>query len=82
MPGSLNFKDDETHVRVYNHRELAKLLTENGYTVLSSGTRRSWFYIALIPFRIISFGLRGKKLVGNIFWDLLGFAEYVYAVKH
>ncbi|MBS1773131.1 MAG: class I SAM-dependent methyltransferase [Bacteroidetes bacterium] len=81
MYGTLNFHDDTTHVRIYNYRELSNFLEQNGFQVLSSGMRRSWFYITLIPFRILSFWGRGKRLHANIFWDLLGFAEYVYAVK-
>jgi len=35
-----------------------------------------------MPFRILSFLVRGKKLQGNIFWDLLGFAEFLYVKKN
>lgn len=82
MYGTLNFYDDDTHVRVYSYKEISNLLRENGFTILSAGQRRSWFYISVMPFRLLSYILRGKKPVGNIFWDLLGFAEYVYARKN
>lgn len=81
MNGTLNFYDDKTHVRVYSYTEISDLLQKNGFTVLSSGIRRSWFYIAMIPFRLLGFALKGKKPVANVFWDFLGFAEYVYAKK-
>jgi SAM-dependent methyltransferase len=81
MNGTLNFYDDKTHVRIYSYQELTALLETNGFTVLSSGMRRSWFYIAMVPFRLLSFTLKGKKPPANVFWDLLGFAEYVYAKK-
>ena len=81
MHGSLNFKDDSTHVRLYSVKEISQLLHENGCTVVKSGTRRNIYYMAAMPFRIISHWVRGKKLQGNIFWDLLGFAEYVWARK-
>lgn len=81
MEGTLNFHDDHTHVRVYSVRELSELLSRCGFEIMSGGTRRSWYYIAFMPFRIVAMLLKGKKLQGNLFWDLLGFAEYVYARK-
>ena len=81
MQGSLNFKDDPTHVRVYSVKELSALLAEKNCTVLKGGTRRNAWFILAMPFRIIKTWLTGKKLQGNIFWDLLGFAEYVWAKK-
>ena len=81
MEGTLNFKDDTTHVKVYSVKELSVLLETNGCKVLKAGMRRNiWFLIAM-PFRIIKCWVSGKKLQGNIFWDLLGFAEFVWARK-
>ena len=81
MKGTLNFKDDHSHVRLYSVNELKKLFHTKGCTVVSSGTRRSWFYVTVTPARIMLRWLRGKAVTGNVFWDLLGFAEYVYARK-
>lgn len=81
MEGTLNFKDDDTHVRVYSVAELTKLFTENNCTVLKAGIRRNIFFIMAMPFRIIGRWVSGKKLIGNIFWDVLGFAEFVWAKK-
>jgi SAM-dependent methyltransferase len=81
MHGSLNFKDDPTHVRLYSVKELERLLTSRGFSIIKSGTRRNFFYMAVMPFRIIEHWVRGKRLEGNIFWDLLGFAEFVWARK-
>ena len=82
MHGSLNFKDDHTHVRVYSVKELTVLLEQNNCKVLKGGTRRNIWFILSMPFRIIGFWMRGKKLQGNIFWDFLGFAEYVWVRKN
>jgi len=82
MHGSLNFKDDETHVRVYRVAELKLLLENNGCQMIKGGTRRNGWFILAMPFRIILNWIRGKRLQGNIFWDLLGFAEYVWAKKN
>ena len=81
MNGSLNFKDDPTHVRVYSVIELTTLLEANGCTVLKAGIRRNPWFIIAMPFKIIKSWLSGKKLQGNIFWDVLGFAEFVWARK-
>jgi SAM-dependent methyltransferase len=81
MPGTLNFKDDPTHVRVYSVKELSTLFVDSNCEVLKAGTRRNIWFIMAMPFRIIGTWLKGKKLQGNVFWDLLGFAEYVWAKK-
>lgn len=81
MKGTLNFKDDNSHVRLYSIPELSKIFTENDCRIVSSGFRRSWFYVTVTPARIILRWLRGKAVTGNVFWDLLGFAEYLYVQK-
>ncbi len=81
MHGTLNFYDDDTHVRIYSVNELATIFNKNGCKVLKSGIRRNLYFIIATPARIIIHWLTGKKLIGNIFWDILGFAEYVYVKK-
>jgi SAM-dependent methyltransferase len=81
MKGTLNFKDDSTHVRLYSVPELAGIFENNGCTVLQSGTRRNWFYIISLPVRAIHSLIRNGYVQGNIFWDILGFAEYLYVKK-
>lgn len=82
MHGTLNFHDDTTHVRIYSVRELTDLLEKNGCKVIKSGIRRNVWFILAMPFRILISLLSGKKLQGNIFWDLLGFAEYLWVIKN
>jgi SAM-dependent methyltransferase len=82
MYGTLNFKDDPTHVRLYSVNELTTIFEAKNCTVLKSGTRRNWYYIIFIPVRIIISFLKIGKLQGNIFWDALGFAEYLYVKKN
>lgn len=81
MYGTLNFSDDSTHVRVYSVQELTKLFVANNCTVLKCGIRRNIWFILSMPFRIIKRLLTGKRLEGNIFWDILGFAEYLWVRK-
>ncbi|HEY0676726.1 MAG TPA: class I SAM-dependent methyltransferase [Chitinophagaceae bacterium] len=81
MYGTLNFHDDASHVRIYSAKEVSSLLEKAGFETISNGTRRNWYYIFAMPFRILGHWARGKKLQGNIFWDLLGFAEFVYGRK-
>jgi trans-aconitate methyltransferase len=82
MYGTLNFYDDSTHVRVYSVKELTALLEKNGCTVIKGGIRRNVWFMLAMPFRIIASWISGKKLQGNIFWDLFGFAEYVWVKKN
>ena len=82
MSGTLNFYDDPTHVRLYSVKELSTLLTGLNCTIISSGTRRSWIFLLAMPFRIVANLIRAKKPQGNMFWDLLGFAEFVFAQKN
>ena len=78
MRGNLNFKDDPTHVRFYSVAELTPLFTYNGCSVLQSGSRRGLFYAAITPMRVVLRWVRGKAVTGNVFWDLLGFAEFLW----
>jgi hypothetical protein len=80
--GTLNFYDDPTHVRIYSVEELTRLLKNHDCSILSSGTRRNWVFLAAMPFKIIASLLQGKKPPANAFWDILGFAEFVYAQKN
>lgn len=81
MKGTLNFKDDPTHVRIYSIPELTEIFNANGCIVIRSGTRRNWFYILSMPLRMIISLIKKGHLEGNIFWDALGFAEYLWVKK-
>jgi len=81
MYGTLNFYDDPTHVRIYSVNELKKIFESNNCEVLKSGIRRNWYYIISMPLRIIISLIKKGRLQGNIFWDLLGFAEFLYVRK-
>jgi SAM-dependent methyltransferase len=81
MKGTLNFYDDPGHVRIYSVKEITQLLKNKDCIILSSGIRRNWAFLLAMPFRIFGNLLKGKKPQGNMFWDLLGFAEFIYAQK-
>ena len=81
MYGTLNFHDDPTHVRLYSIKELSELFTANNCHVLKSGIRRNPWYILAMPFRILSGIAKRKKIQANVFWDVLGFAEYLWIQK-
>jgi SAM-dependent methyltransferase len=78
MHGTLNFNDDPTHVRLYSVPELSALVAQHGCVVLMSGTRRNWVYILAMPLRVVGAWVQGKQPLANVFWDLLGFAEYLF----
>ena len=81
MKGSLNFHDDPTHVRVYSVAELKPVFEQQHFTVLKSGTRRHWPYILLFPYNVIKSLVVNKGLRGYIFWDICGFAEFLFCQK-
>ncbi len=81
MRDTLNFYDDETHVRIYSIDEIETLLEQHGFKILKSGTRRYLPYILALPITLITETIKKGYLPGGVFWDLLGFAEYVYAEK-
>lgn len=81
MYGTLNFKDDPTHVRLYSVKELTGLFENNQCNILKSGIRRNPWFMMAMPFRIVGSLVKGKKLQANIFWDVLGFAEYLWVRK-
>ena len=81
MPGTLNFCDDHTHVKLYDIREIANILIKCGFKVIKAGTRRNFIRGLLTSMVIIYQLMKIKKIQGSAFWDILGFAEFVYAVK-
>jgi len=81
MKGTLNFYDDSSHVRVYKTDELVKILCDADMSIISFGRRRSWMHIFLMPFKLIYYPLYNKPILGPVFWDVLGFADYILFKK-
>lgn len=81
MKRTLNFYDDPTHVRIYSVPEIKEVLEKNNCKVLRGKTRRYWPYILLLPLTLVTETLKYGFVPGGVFWDLAGFAEYVFAVK-
>ena len=82
MKGTLNFYDDPTHVRIYSVKEISELFRDNNFRVVASGTRRYWPNILLMPLKIFHNLIVYHKILPSIFWDALGFAEFVAATKN
>lgn len=81
MKGTLNFYDDPTHVQTYDLDEIKKIFETAGCEIIDYGRRRNWYYILAMPFRMLySIATKGG-LRGNLFWDVLGFADYFYVQK-
>lgn len=79
--GTLNFYDDDTHVRVFDAAEVAAILRNCGLHIVKAGVRRDALGILLLPL----YALRAKQVLGyvpgSVFWDLFGFADQVLAVR-
>ena len=70
---TLNFSDDETHIRLYDVKEVANAMMSSGLRVIRAGRRREWARVLL---SVATFPRHGIGL-----WDLMGFADFVYARK-
>lgn len=81
MKRTLNFYDDPTHVRIYSVPEVAGILEKSGFSVIRKGTRRYWPYIVLLPLSLATEFLKYRFIPGGVFWDIAGFAEFVFARK-
>lgn len=81
MKGTLNFCDDPTHVRVYGVAEVANVLLAHGFKVLDAGRRAYWTRILLFPLIVPLKLVLGRGFEAGDFWDVAGFADYVFAQK-
>ncbi len=81
MKGTLNFYDDPTHKRFYEIDILKKILVSEGFRIIKSGTKRDFTRIVGIPFMIAKSLIVLKYIRGSVFWDLLGFAEFILAER-
>lgn len=79
--GTLNFYDDPTHVRIYSIPELRIVLEPQGMKILGSGIRKDWRNIAMMPVKIIHNKIKYGYVMGSVYWDWYGFAEFVWAQK-
>jgi ubiquinone/menaquinone biosynthesis C-methylase UbiE len=79
--GTLNFYDDDTHIRLYKVDEISQILKENSFKIISAGVRRDWLKVLLTPANMIKSKIELGYIAGGVFWDLLGFADFVFARK-
>lgn len=80
MRGTLNFCDDNTHLRLYSIREVANTLLANNCSIINGGRRLNWISIIAFPVRLL-ICLFQKKSPAGILWDLMGFADFVFGYK-
>ncbi len=81
MKGTLNFFDDDTHVRLYSLTELYNLFLKNNTEIIKGGTRRYMPNILMMPLKVIHNLIKYGKILPSIFWDLFGFAEFILIKK-
>lgn len=81
MNGTLNFFDDDTHVRIYTLTELYNLFLKNNTTIIKGGTRRYYPNILMMPIKVVHNLIKYGKILPSIFWDFFGFAEFILIKK-
>lgn len=82
MRGTLNFYDDPTHKKIYQIKKIENLLKSEGCSIVKSGTRRSSKKILLLPIYILASLINFRYISGHVFWDILGFSNYIIAQKN
>jgi 2-polyprenyl-3-methyl-5-hydroxy-6-metoxy-1,4-benzoquinol methylase len=78
---TLNFFDDDTHVRIWSIKEVANIFMSEGFNVKMTGKNRSWINIALMPIKIPLQLITKGYVRGGVYWDYYGFADYLIAEK-
>ena len=78
---TLNFLDDDTHVRIWSIKEVANIFMSEGFNVKMTGKNRSWINIALMPIKIPLQLITKGYVRGGVYWDYYGFADYLIAEK-
>jgi len=75
------FCDDPTHVKLYDVKEIANALIKCEFKIIKAGTRRNYVSLILTPLKVIYHLINYRQIYGSAFWDILGFAEFLYAKK-
>lgn len=78
---TLNFFDDDTHVRIWSIKEVANIFMKGKFNVKMAGKNRSWINIALMPIKIPLQLITKGYVRGGVYWDAYGFADYLIAEK-
>lgn len=75
---TLNFYDDQTHVRPVSIGALAERVRQVGLNVMDSGTSRNWLFAAAYPFFLFRGPCR-KKYTARAHW--VGWSAYLIAAR-
>jgi len=81
MWGTLNFYDDPSHKKIYQIKKVENLLKSKGFSIVNSGTRKSLKRILFLPIYLLGSLINSRNISGHVFWDILGFANYIIAKK-
>ncbi|MGO9059069.1 MAG: class I SAM-dependent methyltransferase [Candidatus Binataceae bacterium] len=79
--GTLNFCDDDTHVRVYDIKDVSNTLLASGCSIVRAGRVRAPARVMILP-AVLALKLyelvRHREITARGLWDVVGFADYVY----
>lgn len=79
--GTLHSCDDSTHVRLYSLLEVCNICLAAGLSIRRAGRRRHWPRALLAPVLAAGSWARHGSITGGTLWDLLGFADFVWATR-
>lgn len=82
--GTLNFYDDDSHIRLYSMHELLNVFTQNGFKIVkfgNAGRIARTLYMPIRCFQNLFHGFGFKLNDNRYWWEALGFAEYILAQK-
>lgn len=80
MRGTLNFCDDDTHIKLYDLKEICNALLAMNFKIIKAGARRDLLRVILTPVNLIMMFIK-RQSYASALCDISGFAEYVYAMK-
>jgi len=66
---------------MYNLIDIYNVLMKNNVEPTKGGTRRDFWRVFFTLPAILNSIKKYGYITGSVFWDLLGFAEYVFAKK-
>jgi SAM-dependent methyltransferase len=80
MKGTLNFCDDESHIKLYSLIDVCNILLSKEFKIIRAGILRDRIKFFTLPFLVLFHCIKGTLSAG-VFWYVIGFSQFIYARK-